>query len=267
MGESVMNTWWVRTTSWAVTVVFCAQFGVGCANKMAKEPSEPGLDQSSIQFTEYTLGAGDVVEVEVYRNDELKRTIVVPGSGIIFYPLVGEIDLRSLGVTELRRIIQDKLKNRIADPQVSLSVKTVRSHKVYVLGEVKAPSVFTMEGQMRASEVISKAGGFTDNANSSSVILVRNKNGKADLHRLNLDEFFEGIKLGANALLQPGDVLYVPRTFVADMDAFFAHVFKALIPVLFLEQAITLGPLVRDAITGVSGKSTQTIIIAPAVQP
>lgn len=268
-GKNMMNTWWVRTTSWVVIIVFFGQFSVGCAtNKLvdlAQEPPEPVGDQPLVQFTEFSLGPGDEVEVEVYQYDELTRKITVPGSGIIFFPLVGEIDARSLGVTELRRTIQDRLKDRIVDPQVSVSVRTVKSHKVYVLGEVQAPSVFTMEGHMRAAEVISKAGGFTPGADRSSVVLVRNKGGKADLQRLNLEEFFEGAKLGPNAVLQPGDVLYVPRSFVADLDAFFGHVLKAMFPLVLFEQAFVLGPQVRDAVTGQSGKTTQTVIITPAI--
>lgn len=233
---------------------------------MAHEPEDEGLTQPALEFTEYSLGPGDEIEVEVYQYDDLTRKITVPGSGIIFFPLVGEIDVKALGVTELRRVVQDRLKDRIVDPQVSLSVKSIKSQKIYVLGEVKAPSVFTMDSHMRAAEAVSRAGGFTDGADRTSVLLVRNKQGKADLQKLNLDEFFEGTKLNHNVLLQPGDVLYIPRTFVADMDKFFAHVLQGLFPLVFLEQAIVLGPAVRDAVTGNAGKSTQTIIITPAVK-
>ncbi len=263
------NTWRMRAAVWVVTAVFCAQFGVGCASKvveMAHEPEEPPGGQPAFEFSEFSLGPGDEVEVEVYQYDDLTRKITVPGSGIIFFPLVGEIDVKTLGVTELRRVIQDRLKDRIVDPQVSLSVRSIKSHKVYVLGEVRAPSVFTLESSMRAAEVISKAGGFTDGADRTSVVLVRNKAGKPDLQRLNMDEFFEGNKLTPNVQLQPGDVIFVPRSFVADMDKFFGHVLQALFPLVFFEQAIVLGPQVRDALTGANGKTTQTVIITPAVR-
>ena len=265
-----MKTLWHRSTAWVVLAVFCVQFSVGCASlwrKNAQEPPEPNADLGALQFTEFALGPGDQVEVEVYQYDELKRKISVPGSGVIFFPLVGEIDVKGLGVTELRRTIQDRLKDRIVDPQVSLSVTMNKSQKVYVLGQVKSPSVLTLDAHMRAAEAVSKSGGFTDAADHTSVVLVRNKQGNPDLYRLNLDEFFEGAKLGPNMSLQPGDVLYVPRTFVADMDAFFGHVLKALFPLVMLEQAIVLGPSVRDAVTGVSNRTQQTIIITPAVSP
>ncbi|MGB4066616.1 MAG: polysaccharide biosynthesis/export family protein [Nitrospira sp.] len=264
------NSWSRQITVWVVMVAFCTQFMAGCANKiveMAHEPQEPLEGQPVVEFTDFMLGPGDEVEVEVYRHEDLTRKIKVPGSGIIFYPLVGEIDVKTTGATELRRKIQGSLKERIVDPQVSLSVRTVKSQKVYVLGEVKAPAVFTLDTPTRAAEMISKAGGFTGDADSSSVILIRNKAGKPDLTRLNLEDFFEGNRLTPNVQLQPGDVLFVPRTFVADMDRFFTHALKVLFPILLLEQAIVLGPGVRDAVTGSSAGRTQTIIISPVVSP
>ena len=257
------SMWWMQTTSWAMVIVICLQF-VGCTTTKlvdsAQEPPELEEDQAAIQFTEFSLGPGDELEVEVYRYDELKRAITVPGSGIIFYPLVGEIDVKSMGVTELRRTIQERLKERIIDPQVSVSIKKVKSQKVYVLGEVLAPSVFTLDSPMRAAEIISKAGGFTSGADRSSVVLVRNNNGKPDLQRLNIDEFFEGAKWKLNAALQPGDVIYVPRSFVADLDKFFDHVLRGVFAAVLIEQGFFLAPKVFETVTGKAFRSTNSSV-------
>ncbi|MFO0768786.1 MAG: hypothetical protein U0231_18855 [Nitrospiraceae bacterium] len=79
-----------------------------------------------------------------------------------------------------------------------------------------------------------------------------------------MDEVFRGNKLTPNVQLQPGDVIFVPRSFVADMDKFFGHVLQALFPLVFFEQAIVLGH-VADA-RPAQAKTTQTVIITPAVR-
>ena len=112
----------------------------GCATT---EPTSKAIQPSSeektkeIKLTEFILGPGDIVEITVYRHDDLKKTVQVDTSGKITYPLVGDIQAGGFSIFQLRDKIRDGLSEYIKDPQVSISVTAVQSQKVYVLGEVK----------------------------------------------------------------------------------------------------------------------------------
>lgn len=237
---------------------------IACSHRVPAVPDE--TPPPKLVLSEFGLGAGDEIEVTVYLHDDLTRKIRVPGSGVIFFPLVGELNVTGMGVTELRRLLSEKLTQFVVDPQVNVEVTTLRSQKVYVLGEVNAPAVFALDSPIQALEAVSKAGGFTGQASQNSVMLIRGSAAKPELKRLDLKNFLhEGT--GANALLQPGDILYVPRTFVANVDRFLGHVMTALFPILVLEQGIALYPQVQDAVTGKAGRGSTANVIITAPTP
>lgn len=235
----------------------------GCAHREVKQQSqvEPPSEPAKVEMTEFGLGIGDEVEVTVYQHPDLSRKIRIPASGIIFFPLVGEVNARGMGITELRRQLTAGLKDAIVSPQVSVEVTTLRSQKVYVLGEVNAPAAFSLESPILAMEAVSRAGGFTQNASQASVMLIRGGGENPKLKQLDLEAFLKKGIGSENMSLQPGDILYVPKTFVADMDRFFQHVLTALYPVLVLEQGIALYPSVQDTLTGKVERSRTTNVI------
>ncbi len=262
----------VRIKSVAGFMILLIGLGTGCASRPeVHEASEQALPElpisSQIEVREFGLGAGDELEITVYQHPDLTRKIRIPGSGIIFFPLVGEIKVGGVSVTELRRTLTDQLKRYVVDPQVNVEVTTLRSQKVYVLGEVNAPSVFTLESPIRATEAVSKAGGFTINARQTSVLLIRGEMLKPEIRRLDLKNFLKKGEGSENTLLQPGDIIYVPRTFVANVDRFFNHILTALLPVLVLEQGIALYPQVQDTLTGKADRARTTNIVITAPTP
>jgi polysaccharide biosynthesis/export protein len=150
----------------------------GCANpktisKATQDIASPVLDEvpKNVKVTEFILGAGDKVEIIVYRHDDLKRTIQIDTSGKITYPLVGEIQAGGSSIFQLRDKIRDGLSKYIINPDVSVGVITVLSHKVVVLGEVKKPGSFSLDTPLTAAEAVSKAGGFTTNAKQKMFFL------------------------------------------------------------------------------------------------
>ncbi|OHB71725.1 MAG: hypothetical protein A2W23_06955 [Planctomycetes bacterium RBG_16_43_13] len=231
-------------------------------------PSEglQGTEDAEIPITKprFIIVPGDELSISVYRNEELNRRILIPPDGLIFFPLVGEIDVVNMSPGQIRKIITDGLSEYIVDPQVSVDPVVIRSQKIFVLGEVNRPGVFFIEGQMALIEALSKAGGFTKDAKSDKVLLIRGDMAAPELQTFDVKSTLKRGDLTQNLYLQRGDILYVPPTYVSNVDRFFKHLESIIRPVVLLEQGIVLYPRVEDAIKGESQENgPPPLVITP----
>jgi len=159
----------------------------------------------------YRLQPGDVIELHILSNPELNEQVVVaPDNRVTFQYAPGLIagghSLQQVTDT-LNRIYGTTTKN---DLQVVLRSQV--GTRVYVTGEVQLPSEVVANGQISALSAISRAGGFKITAHRSEVVLLRrDEENKAHLYALNLLAAMKGKDPNADVLLQPYDVLYVPR--------------------------------------------------------
>ncbi len=195
-------------------------------------PVEQTQAENPAMPREFILGAGDKIEIVVYRNDDLKRTIQIDLSGKASFPLVGDIQAAGLGIFEFRDKIRAGLSKYIVNPQVTVSVSSSQSQKIIVLGEVKNPGYFQADSDTTVLEAISRAGGNTTDATMKTVLLIRGGLQKPQLASLNLEKALKKGDLTQNIALQRGDIIYVPRTVIADVDQFFTQVSHILQPFL-----------------------------------
>ena len=127
-----------------------------------------------------------------------------------------------MAVYNLNELINDPRKS--AEVTVSggdtVYVPPLEINKVFVLGEVKNPSVINIKGTLSITEAIAQAGGFTQNAVKSSIIVIRGELGSQKGIRVNLNELLKRADVSQNIGLNPGDIVYVPKSFVADIERF-----------------------------------------------
>jgi polysaccharide export outer membrane protein len=235
----------------------------GCATtEPASKAIQPSSEEISkeIRLTEFILGPGDIVEITVYRYNDLTRTIPIDTSGKISYPLIGDIQAAGLSIFQLRDKIRDGLLEYFKDPQVSVSIKSVQSQKVYVLGEVVRPGVFALNTPMSAIEAISSAGGFTTDAKDGSVMVIRGNKDNPQLIKLDLRSALKEGDVAQNIQLQGSDIVFVPATFIADASRFAVYLRNLLWPVLLSEEIIVRGKDVTDVLRG-KDTSGRTVII------
>lgn len=214
--------------------------GVGCAQPTLPARTPPPAEEPPprIEVQEFVLGPRDEVEVFVWQHADLSRTAVVSPAGLLSYPLVGTIKVSGLSGDAVAAKIHEGLAKYIVDPQVTVTVKSVRSQKIFVLGEVSRPGVFPLDGPVRAVEAIALAGGFTQDATTKSVLLIRGDLGQPELYTLALDRtLFRGAP-GENVRLQPGDILYVPAMPIADAERFFKRLTSILVPIVAPIQSV-----------------------------
>jgi len=146
------------------------------------------------------------------------------------------------------------------DPADVILIPNVAAKKVFVLGEVQRPLVAALKYRTSLVEVIAMAGGFTRDAEKKNVLVVRGGLGTPKIVKINVDAITNEGELDQNLPLQPGDIVYAPRTLVADVDRFFQHISTWLQPIVLAETGIFLGPDVYSVLT--TGETTTNTAVS-----
>jgi len=122
---------------------------------------------------EYRVGPGDVLEVTVFGNDDLSRLSTVQTNGTVALPLLGEVAIAGLTLSEIQRKLTSLLaRDYLVNPQVEVKVKEYQSQFVSVVGEVNTPGRKPLRGRTRLIDVLLEAGGFTPRA-SGEILITR----------------------------------------------------------------------------------------------
>ncbi len=169
---------------------------------------------------DYIIGAGDVLDVRVAGEPDLTGTYAVRFDGVITYPYVGEITAAGVGLGDFNRTLRERLGAFYKDPQVTVEVKYYNSCIVYVLGEVEKPGVYDFRGRATLLEIIAKAGGFKHTAARASTMVVRAFPDKAEVMRIDMERVIDEGAITLNVPIAKGDVVVVPKTFIADLNTF-----------------------------------------------
>lgn len=182
----------------------------------------------------YVLRPGDRLDVKFFYNPELNEAVTIRPDGRISLQLVGEQQAAGLTPMDLERQLEEAYSRDLKTPEVSVIVTDVNGYAVYVDGEVGTPGPVSIEGGMTVLEVISRAGGFSEDARRNDVILIRRMpNREPQVAVLNLDAAINGSDLAQDVRLQPHDIVYVPRTAIADLNQFMAQYFRNNLPLPF----------------------------------
>jgi polysaccharide export outer membrane protein len=192
------------------------------ASGQAATPQEPGI-QSAAPAT-YLIGATDVLGIKVFGEEALSNNFTVDSDGSITYPLLGRVQVGGKTTREIEEHLTNLLKgDYLRNPQVSVEITTYRSRSIFVIGEVKSPGRYTINGPQTLLEVIAHAGSTTAAA-SDTIIVQRYKDGIAaavgapalpgdaqalEVFRVSLNDLREG-RLMVNILLQDSDTIIVP---------------------------------------------------------
>lgn len=189
----------------------------------------------------YVIGVGDQLSVKFYFNSELNEELIVRPDGNVSLQLVGDVAVAGLSPSQ----VQSRLKEAYSTllelpeiavivrdfkiPEVTVTVKDFISRKVYIGGEVTRPGTASIAGSLRAFDAIIQAGGALPTAELDTVVLVRyNGASKPDVYSLNLNRVQSGET--PDVLLKPNDILYIPKTTIAQVGLFVDQYLNRLIP-------------------------------------
>lgn len=186
--------------NWLATALCLVLAGVGHAQ---------GTDNA-----EYALGAGDVIKVTVFQSPDLSLETRISETGLVTYPLIGQVRLGGLPISQAEKLLADKLRqgNFLKQPQVSILLMTVRGNQASLLGQVARPGRYPLEQtNTRLSDLLAVAGGIAPGG-SDVITVVGTRAGKPYRAQLDLPAIFSANAQGAGDItIQNGDVVYVDR--------------------------------------------------------
>jgi polysaccharide export outer membrane protein len=166
--------------------------------------------QSAGEDPAYKIGPQDVLKIDVWKEEQLTRTVPVRPDGKITLPLLNDVQAVGLTPMELAAVISDQLKKYINGPQVTVSVTEINSRRVYVNGEVTKAGAYALLPHMTVLQALSSSGGFTQFARVKNISVLRTESGKQIRMPFNYKEAISGKNGAQNIELQPGDVIVVP---------------------------------------------------------
>jgi protein involved in polysaccharide export with SLBB domain len=227
-------------TSWCVVFLLALTL-CGCGGKrydvsLAEEGAGmTPLNQDSLTLVShamapYRFGFGDAIEIKFFYNPELDEELTVRPDGMITLPRLGDLFVVGLTPAQLDDIITAKYAEILRDPDITVIVQNFASQVVYVLGEVGVPGGYDLTVNMTTIQSVALAGGFTERANASSVILIRATGAGAEAERVDLADVISSGRLVDDHVLKPFDIVYVPNNFIDKVDIFMQKYFEGLLP-------------------------------------
>jgi protein involved in polysaccharide export with SLBB domain len=210
-------------------LVGCHSAGPPIAATKFEEPVVPAVS-SVPEDVRVSLAPGDSIEVKFFSTPELNEIQTVRPDGNIALLLVGEVGAEGKTPAELQDELVKRYSSNLRNPQVTVIVRSLEGRRVYVGGEVKTPGVLPMPGRLTAMEAIMQAGGFNPlAAEVENVVIVRYKERQRFGYMLNMKEALAG-KDYQPFYLESRDIIYVPRTRIAELNQWIDQHISKMIP-------------------------------------
>jgi len=195
----------MRTTMLAVVATLL----VGCGSTTAGFDYTP--EAAAPADAAYSIGAGDVLQVNVWQNADLTTRVTVRPDGFITMPLIGDIRAEGLRPTQLQEEITRRLARYLtAAASVTVTVVEFNSYRIYVLGQVQNPGEFRPRAEVTVLQALSLAGGLTRFSEPNDIMIVRRDRRGERRIPFNQSEVVEQGRLEENITLRTGDTIIVP---------------------------------------------------------
>ena len=151
-----------------------------------------------------------MVQIDVWKEPEITRTIPVRPDGKVSLPLVNDVQAAGLTAMQLAGVIREGLTKYLTNPQVTVTVTMINSRRVFLTGEVSRTGAIPLLPNMTVLQALSASGGFTPFARMKDIYILRVENGKQTKYPFHYKDVVKGKRPEENILLQPNDVIVVP---------------------------------------------------------
>ncbi len=197
-----------------VVALLLAQIISACSTNNLPTATLHPSNTAEIDSYKYLIGAGDVLNIFVWRNPEVSGSFVVRPDGMITTSLVEDIKVTGKTPTELARSIEEILATYLRDPIVTVTVNSFVgpfSEQIRVIGEAAEPQAINYTQHMTLLDVMIKVGGLTEFADGNDAVLVRIENGQQKQYEILIDELLKDGEISANVDMLPGDIIIIPE--------------------------------------------------------
>ena len=170
------------------------------------------IDYDNFIINDYLIGPEDIIEISVWKAQDLSTTTVVRPDVIISLPLIGEITASGLTAKELGELIEQRLEEFKQTPIVSVIVKEINSKAVFITGEVIRPGKYPLRSDTTIIQAITLAGGFTQWAKRDKIVIIRKSPSSPAVEKITVkySDIASGKDMKSNILLKSGDTVIVP---------------------------------------------------------
>ena len=217
-----------------VKIVTLAVFMTACTtlNTIPAGQLETAANTSSLD--EYLIQPGDQLDIKFFYNPELNDSVIVRPDGRISLQLAPEIPAAGMTPAQLTSSLEKSYEKELANPGITVIIRSFSSQRIYVDGEVNKPGMVVLLGPLTVLQSIAEAGGLKDTAKSSQILIIRkSKDNKPQAIEVNLDEIRSATDNNQNIRLAPYDVVYVPKSAVANVNLFVDQYIRQNIPIPF----------------------------------
>jgi polysaccharide export outer membrane protein len=203
---------------------------LGCSTTLASSPAPESSPA-------YRVGAPDQLRITVLPEPTIEAIVQVRPDGMISVPLIGEVAAAGRTIPEISSEIEERIARYKRGPVVDVALVAAASTDITVLGEVAGPSTFPLVRETRVLDAIGQVGGLTNFGWSSRIRVIRERDGKAEVLRVDFSEIRNG-DMTSNVILEPGDFIYVPPTILARIGYFVQLLIFPVQPLLGVGQSI-----------------------------
>lgn len=197
-----------RSQFWMVVLLLVTIFPTRAHGRPAQ--AVDASQKPVAQDPNYVIGPQDVLDISVWKESELTRTVPVRPDGKISMPLLNDVRAAGLTPNQLAAQITTSLKKFVTDPQVTVIVTQINSQRVYILGEVLRTGAYPLLPGMTILQALSSAGGFTQFANRKKIYMFRVENGKQVKYPFDYKAVIDGKRTDEDVVLKAGDTIVVP---------------------------------------------------------
>jgi protein involved in polysaccharide export with SLBB domain len=208
----------------------------GCAGTHSSHSAVPGnlvigRNVSSVAPPEYRIGALDELEIRVRYHERLNVLVKVRPDGRITLEDIGDLYVAGMTPSQLDSAITDLYSSIIHEPEVTVFVRSFADLSIYVVGEVRDAGIVEMKPKMTILQAVAAARGPVRGAQMSSVMLLR-RDAAGQINAIRLDLNSSAVKNAAyqDIYVQPEDIIFVPKTFIASVNNFLTQVYDGLFP-------------------------------------
>jgi protein involved in polysaccharide export with SLBB domain len=213
-----------------ICIVLILAVACSSQNQAVKKPTT-GISSPVNSTTEaYILNPGDQIDVRFFYNPELNETVLVRPDGKISLSLVDDVQAAGLRPAELDETLTKLYSKELRKPVITVIVRTFATEQIFVGGEVNNPGVVRLVRGMSPLHAVLQAGGFRETADPKEAILIRkDKNNQPIPVEIDLSAAIYGNGVASGIVLQPHDVVYIPKTAIAEANKFVRQYIEELL--------------------------------------
>jgi len=227
-------------------VAFAGSF-LGCASEPMVQKAVPASSVPAVPEAskKYIIQSGDQLDIKFFYNPELNESLIVRPDGMISLQLIDEIQAYGKEPATLDKELTEAYSRELRKPNITVIVRTFANQRVFVGGEVGQEQLLTLQSGLTPLQAVFEAGGFLDTADPSSAIVIRKgpDNKPMPIH-IDLTEAMKGQGEAGNFRLQPNDVVYVPKSPIANANTWVDQYITRLL--LFRGFSFGFGHTVND---------------------